>query len=84
MTSNKAATNSLVERLNEISSWVSSSQDLEKLLGLILETASGILKVKAGAILLLDERTKKIEKGLKDAEEANRKLGEMAEKEKVA
>jgi Nif-specific regulatory protein len=60
MTSTKSSTISLVERLNEISSWVQSSQDLEKLLELILETATGILNVKAGAILLLDERTKKL------------------------
>ncbi len=56
----KISTESLVERLNEISSWVSSSQDLEQLLELILETATGILNAKAGSILLLENRTQNL------------------------
>jgi Nif-specific regulatory protein len=55
-----APTDSLVERLHEIASWVSSSQDLDKLLELVLETAAGILNAKAGSILLLNRRTKKL------------------------
>ena len=54
MSIKKISTDSLVERLNEISSWVSSSQDLEQLLELVLETATGILSAKAGSILLLE------------------------------
>ena len=60
MTERAAPTDSLVERLHEIASWVSSSQDLEKLLELVLETAAGILNAKAGSILLLNRRTKKL------------------------
>jgi Nif-specific regulatory protein len=60
MTSKKISTENLVERLNEISSWVSSSQDLEQLLELILETATGILNAKAGSILLLESRTQNL------------------------
>ena len=52
MTERTTPTESLVERLHEIASWVSSSQDLEKLLELVLETAAGILNAKAGSILL--------------------------------
>ena len=60
MTERTTPTESLVERLHEIASWVSSSQDLEKLLELVLETAAGILNAKAGSILLLNRRTKKL------------------------
>ena len=60
MMTKKISTENLVERLNEISSWVSSSQDLEQLLELILETATGILNAKAGSILLLESRTQNL------------------------
>lgn len=61
MNDRATSTDSLVERLHEIASWVSSSQDLEKLLELVLETAVGILNAKAGSILLLNRRTKKLD-----------------------
>jgi Nif-specific regulatory protein len=60
MNERATTTDSLVARLHEIASWVSSSQDLEKLLELVLETAVGILSAKAGSILLLNRRTKKL------------------------
>ncbi len=60
MTSKTQATGDLIERLKEISSWVSSVGDLDRLLGLIMETASNVMNVKASSLLLLDQKTKKL------------------------
>ncbi|MFZ7126618.1 MAG: sigma 54-interacting transcriptional regulator [Desulfobacterales bacterium] len=54
------STDSLIQRLKEISTWVSSVRDLDRLLELIMETASSVLSVKASSLLLLDQRTQKL------------------------
>jgi Nif-specific regulatory protein len=46
--------------LKEISSWVSSVQDLDQLLELILKTATQMMQAKASSLLLLDQQTRKL------------------------
>lgn len=60
MTSKVPSTESLIERLKEISTWVSSVRDLDRLLELIMETASSVMNVKASSLLLLDHKTQKL------------------------
>ncbi len=48
----------LIEHLKEISTWVSSVQDLNKLLELIIESAAGVINAKAASLLLLDKKTR--------------------------
>ena len=52
--------NSPIERLREISSWVSSVLDLDQLLELIIEKATIMMRAKASSLLLLDKRTRKL------------------------
>ena len=47
-------TDSSIDRLKEISTWVSSVQDLDQLLELIIETATRMMDAKASSLLLLD------------------------------
>ncbi len=49
-----------IDRLREISAWVSSVQDLDQLLELIIETASRMMDSKACSLLLVDKKTKKL------------------------
>ena len=49
-----------LDRLKEISTWVSSVLDLDDLLELIIETATRMLQAKASSLLLLDKKTKKL------------------------
>ena len=49
-----------IERLKEISTWVSSVQDLNRLLELIIETATRMMDAKASSLLLLDKKRKKL------------------------
>jgi hypothetical protein len=49
-----------IDRLKEISTWVSSVQDLDQLLELIIETATRMMDAKASSLLLLDQKTKKL------------------------
>ena len=51
---------SSIDRLKEISTWVSSVQDLDQLLELIIETATDMMDAKASSLLLLDPRTQKL------------------------
>ena len=53
-------TDSSIDRLKEISTWVSSVQDLDQLLELIIESATRMMDAKASSLLLLDPRTKKL------------------------
>jgi len=55
-----ATTKSSIDRLKEISTWVSSVQDLDQLLELIIETATRMMDAKASSLLLLDQKTKKL------------------------
>jgi Nif-specific regulatory protein len=49
-----------VERLKEISNWVSSVLDLDHLLELIIDTATRMVQAKASSLLLLDKKTNKL------------------------
>jgi Nif-specific regulatory protein len=52
--------NSSIDHINEISAWVSSVQDLDQLLELIIETATRMMDAKASSLLLLDRKTQKL------------------------
>ena len=52
--------NSPIERLKEISTWVSSVLNLDQLLELIIGKATIIMKAKASSLLLLDKKTRKL------------------------
>lgn len=54
------SSDSLIDRLREISNWVSSVQDLDQLLALIIETATRMMRANASSLLLLDQKTKKL------------------------
>jgi Nif-specific regulatory protein len=47
----------LIAHLKEISTWVSSVQDHDKLLELIIESAARVMQAKAASLLLVDPRT---------------------------
>ncbi|MCP4747128.1 MAG: sigma-54-dependent Fis family transcriptional regulator [Desulfobacteraceae bacterium] len=47
----------LITHLKEISTWVSSVHDLDKLLELIIESSARVMKAKAASLLLLDRKT---------------------------
>jgi Nif-specific regulatory protein len=49
--------NAPIDQLKAISSWVSSVQDLDKLLQLIIESATGVVRAEAASLLLLDPKT---------------------------
>ncbi|MGD2099486.1 MAG: GAF domain-containing protein, partial [Desulfobacterales bacterium] len=49
-----------IDRLREISTWVSSVQDLDQLLELIIETATRMMDAKASSLLLLDPKTQRL------------------------
>jgi len=55
-----ARTDSSIDRLKEISTWVSSVHDLDQLLELIIETATRMVDAKASSLLLLDHKTQKL------------------------
>ncbi|MEJ2039656.1 MAG: sigma 54-interacting transcriptional regulator, partial [Desulfosarcinaceae bacterium] len=47
----------LIDHLKEISSWVSSVQDLDQLLELIIASAAKVMEAKAASLLLVDRKT---------------------------
>ena len=49
-----------IDRLKEISTWVSSVLDLDELLELIIETVTRMMQAKASSLLLLDRKTRKL------------------------
>lgn len=49
-----------IDRLNEISTWVSSVLDLDQLLVLIIDTVTRMMQAKASSLLLLDRKTQKL------------------------
>ena len=49
-----------IDRLKEISSWVSSVLDLDQLLELIIESGTQMMNAKATSLLLLDPKTNKL------------------------
>lgn len=59
MTKNISESNAaLIQHLKEISTWVSSVQDLDKLLELIIESAARVVKAKAASLLLVEAKSK--------------------------
>jgi len=51
---------STIAVFKEISTWVTSVLNLDKLLELIIDTATRMMKAKASSLLLLDQKTKKL------------------------
>jgi Nif-specific regulatory protein len=49
-----------IDRLKEISTWVSSVLDLDQLLELIIDTATRMMQARASSLLLLDKKTRKL------------------------
>ncbi len=49
-----------IDRLKEITTWVSSVLDLDQLLELIIHTATTMMRAKASSLLLLDHKTRKL------------------------
>ncbi len=49
-----------IDRLKEISAWVSSVLDLDHLLELIIDTATRMMQAKASSLLLLDPKSRKL------------------------
>lgn len=49
-----------IDRFKEISTWVSSVNNLDQLLELIVETATRMMNAKASSLLLVDHKTKKL------------------------
>ena len=47
----------LIDHLKDISSWVSSVQDLDKLLELIISSAARVMRAKAASLLLVEAKT---------------------------
>lgn len=47
----------LIQHLKEISTWVSSVHDLDKLLELIIESAASVVKAKAASLLLVEAKS---------------------------
>jgi Nif-specific regulatory protein len=49
-----------IDELKEIRSWVSSIQNVDKTLELIIKSASRFLNAKAASLLLLDQKSKEL------------------------
>lgn len=49
-----------IDRFKEISTWVTSVNNLDQLLELIVETATRMMNAKASSLLLVDKKTKKL------------------------
>jgi len=60
MNSTDFRSNAAIDRLKEISTWVSSVLDLDHLLELIIHTATNMMRAKASSLLLLDHKTRKL------------------------
>ena len=58
MSKNKVDSNISINQIREISTWISSVQDVDQILELIIETATQMMKAKASALLLVDPKTK--------------------------
>lgn len=60
MNTKTSVPNMTIDRLREISAWVSSVLDLDHLLELIIDTGTRMLQAKASSLLLLDPKSKKL------------------------
>jgi Nif-specific regulatory protein len=57
VTKNSSKDTGLIDHLKEISTWISSVQDLDKLLELIIESAARVMQARAASLLLVDRKT---------------------------
>ena len=57
MRTDSVDTHKPIDQLKAISSWVSSVQDLDKLLRLIIESATNVVMAEAASLLLVDSKT---------------------------
>jgi len=55
-----AYTETSIESIREISTWVSSIQDIDQILELIIVTAARMMNARASSLLLLDKKTKRL------------------------
>ncbi|RJP87732.1 MAG: GAF domain-containing protein [Desulfobacteraceae bacterium] len=60
MASHRENKDSAIDQLKDLSTWVSSVHDLNRLLELILATGTRIMRAKASSLLLLDQKTQKL------------------------
>jgi len=60
MSNKEIDTDFSIHHLREISTWVSSVQDLDQVLELIIETATRMMNAKASSLLLLDPKSKRL------------------------
>ena len=60
MNKRSSNSNSPIDQLKEISTWVSSVLDLDELLEHIIDTATRMMQAKASSLLLLDQKTRKL------------------------
>ena len=58
MNDKKSNSDSSIDQLREISTWVSSVEDVDQVLELIIETATKMMSAKASSLLLVDQKTK--------------------------
>jgi len=49
-----------IDRIKEISAWISSVHDLDQLLELIIETATQMMNAKASSLMLVDQKSNKL------------------------
>ncbi|MBW1696909.1 MAG: sigma 54-interacting transcriptional regulator [Deltaproteobacteria bacterium] len=60
MVTDKQPTDFSITQFKEISTWVTSVEDLDQLLELIIETATRMMRAKASSLLLVDQKTKRL------------------------
>jgi len=60
MSSKGTETDFSIHHLREISTWVSTVQDVDQLLELIIETATRMMNAKASSLLLVDPKTRRL------------------------
>ena len=60
MSSKGTDTDYSIHQLREISTWVSSVQDLDQVLELIIETATRMMNAKASSLLLVDPKSRRL------------------------
>ncbi len=60
MESKTLSSDASIDHIKEISTWVASVTNLDMLLELIIETATGMMNAKASSLLLLDPKTRRL------------------------
>ena len=60
MSEKKVKSNISINQIKAISTWISSVQDVDQVLELIIETATKMMNAKASSLLLVDPKTKRL------------------------